>query len=68
MPYYLRHDNIHLETGRKIGEPSRKKQSDLKSLNNLLRAEEMGNLTEKKEKHKICGNGQKIYVEFEYKM
>ena len=61
MQYYLRHVDIHLETGRKIGEPCRKKESDLKSFNNLKRAEEMGNPTEKKETHKMCGNGQKIY-------
>ena len=61
MQYYLRHDDIHLETGREIGEPCRKKESDLKSFNNLKRAEEMGNPAEKKETHKMCGNGQKIY-------
>ena len=61
MQYYLCHDDIHLKTGRKIGEPCRKKESDLKSFNNLKRAEEMGNPTEKKETHKMCGNGQKIY-------
>ena len=62
MPYYLRHDYINLETGRKIGEPCRKKETDLKSFNTLKRAEEMGNPAEKKETHKMCGNGQKIYI------
>ena len=57
MQYYLR----HLKTGRKIGEPCRKNESDLKSFNTLKRAEEMGNPTEKNETHKMCGNGQKIY-------
>ena len=66
MQYYLRHDDIHLETDRKIGEPCRKKESDLKSFNNLKRGEDMENPAEKKETHKICGNGQKIYVEFGY--
>ena len=48
MPHYLRHDDIHLERGRKIGKLCRKKESDLKSFNNLKRAEEMGNPAEKK--------------------
>ena len=61
MPYYLCHDDKHLVTRRKNGEPCRKKKSDLKSFNNLKRAEEMGNPAEKKETHKMCGNGQKIY-------
>ena len=51
----------HLETGRKVGKPCSKKESDLKLFNNLKRAEEMGNPAEKKETHKMCGNGQKIY-------
>ena len=53
--------------GRKIGESCRKKKADLKSFNNLKRAEEMENPAEK-ETQKICGNDQKIYVEFGYKM
>ena len=61
MPYHLRHDDIHLETGRQIGEPCRKKESDLKSFNNLKRAEEMGNSAERNKTHKMCGNDQKIY-------
>ena len=54
MPYYLRHDYIQLETGRKIGEPGRIKESDLKAFNNLIRAEEMGNPAEKKKRIKYC--------------
>ena len=61
MPYYLFQDYIHLETSRKIGELGRKKETDLKSFNNLKRAEQMGNLSEKKRNwHKICETGQKI--------
>ena len=52
MTYYLRHDDIHLETGRRIREPGRKKESDLKSFNNLIRAEVMGNQVEKKKRIK----------------
>ena len=48
MLFYLRHNDKHLETGRKIGEPGRKKEADLISFNNLIREEEMGNPGEKK--------------------
>ena len=65
MPHYLRHDDIHLERGRKIGKLCRKKESDLKSFNNLKRAEEMGNPAEKKETHKMCGNSQKKYFKWD---
>ena len=62
MPYYLRQDDMYLETVRKIGEPGRKKETDLKSFNYLIRAELVGNLTEKKRKwDKRCENCQKIY-------
>ena len=59
MQYYLRHDDIHLETGREIGEPCRKKESDLKSFNNLKRAEEMGNPAEKKKRIKCVETSRK---------
>ena len=55
MQYYLR----HLKTGRKIGEPCRKNESDLKSFNTLKRAEEMGNPTEKKKRIKCVETARK---------
>ena len=50
MPYYLRHDDIHLETGRK-------NESDLKSFNNLKRAEKMGNPIEMWKRSEKLRNG-----------
>ena len=67
MRYYLRHDYIHLETGRKNGEPCRKKESDLKSFNNLIRAEEMGNPAEKKKRIKYVETARKYMLKLEIK-
>ena len=61
MQYYLRHDDIHLETGRKIREPCRKKESDLKLFNNLKKAEEMRNPAEKNKCIK-CVETARIYI------
>ena len=52
MSYYWRHDEIHLETDSKIGEPGIKKETDIKSLINQIRAEKMRNTPEKKETYK----------------